>query len=897
MKSSSSKLVAIRTDPPRIPDHEVLRCIGRGSYGEVWLARSVTGALRAVKVVRREDFELDRTFEREFDGIRKFEPISRDHQGLVHILHVGRNDEEGFYYYVMELGDDRDRGSRINPAEYEARTMGTDRTAHRRLSIEECIDHGITLADALVHLHEHGLTHRDIKPSNIIFVNGKAKLADIGLVAAEGQHTYVGTEGFVPPEGPGSASADLYSLGMVLYEMSTGNDRLQFPELPDDLGNAVNRPMWRALNDVVCKACAPNPKKRFPGARPMADALRAARKVRRNRFAWLRRAAALPIYSAIAAFSLLVWRHQGDLPWPPGRFHDLNPPLPPVSGAVYFESTPKGADIFFQGRSLGKTPATINGIPVGAADFTLRLARHRETSVRIDQIIPGGTVAPPPVKLSFYDPPVPGQPWTNSIRMLFDPRGLSHVSRWPVSYDQFREVLQIMSGTVIDENFGDQGTIYMISVPPEEALRYCDRLTESERLSGFLPDDWCYRPEPYTPKKSPNPASPELKAGATICFRCVAERTGKVVFESVPSSARVFENGRLLKLTPFTMYGRRTGPVKFTVTFDGFEDAVVEGDVPSGGTLLLKAQLKQSRRPVTGKEWQNSLGMVFQPVDQLFFSQWETRVQDFAAFASTSGTAIRPPAPPVPAPPDGTHPVTRITRAEAQNFCRWLTQKERTEGLLDDRREYRLPTDAEWSAAAGAPDIDPLLTSPAERHLRITGVYPWLPHYLFPPLPDAANPKPGGNLGDLTAARAGALTTIPPEQVKAVEQLAYDDGSPFTAPVGSFRIAEFKLHDMAGNVSEFVADTYGGKNPANAPFAVTRGASWATPATAILELNTQFRRAVPPDAEPDSWTGFRAVLAPVSPPSSDSRSPNSTPPATSPAFPSPNPPVSPEPPR
>jgi formylglycine-generating enzyme required for sulfatase activity len=283
--------------------------------------------------------------------------------------------------------------------------------------------------------------------------------------------------------------------------------------------------------------------------------------------------------------------------------------------------------------------------------------------------------------------------------------------------------------------------------------------------------------------------------------------------------------------------------------------------------------------------------MVFQPVDQLFFSQWETRVQDFAAFAAASATAIRPPSPPVPAPPDGTHPVTRITRTEAQNFCRWLTQKERSEGLLDDRREYRLPTDAEWSAAAGAPDIDPLLTSPSERHLRITGVYPWLPHYLFPPLPDAANPKPGGNLGDLTAARSGALNAIAPEQVKAVDQLAYDDGTPFTAPVGSFRIAEFKLHDMAGNVSEFVADTYGGKNPANAPFAVTRGASWATPATSILELNTQFRRAVPPDAEPDSWTGFRAVLAPViTSPSKDGPSTNPDPSPTSQ-------PVSPEPPR
>ena len=92
---------------PNIPDHDVLRKIGGGAYGEVWMARGVTGAMRAVKVVWREDFDDERTFEREFEGILKYEPISRDHPALVNILHVGRSpDGISFYYYVMELGDD-----------------------------------------------------------------------------------------------------------------------------------------------------------------------------------------------------------------------------------------------------------------------------------------------------------------------------------------------------------------------------------------------------------------------------------------------------------------------------------------------------------------------------------------------------------------------------------------------------------------------------------------------------------------------------------------------------------------------------------------------------------------------------------------------------------------------
>ena len=86
MKTSFSENFRVA---PLIPDHEMLRLIGKGSYGEVWLAQGVTGALRAVKVVWREDFEDERGFEREFEGILKYEPISRDHPGLVKILHVG----------------------------------------------------------------------------------------------------------------------------------------------------------------------------------------------------------------------------------------------------------------------------------------------------------------------------------------------------------------------------------------------------------------------------------------------------------------------------------------------------------------------------------------------------------------------------------------------------------------------------------------------------------------------------------------------------------------------------------------------------------------------------------------------------------------------------------------
>jgi hypothetical protein len=84
---------------PSVPDHEVLRVIGRGGYGEIWLARGLTGALRAVKVVYRSTFESERAFQREFQGMSAFEPISRAHAGFVDILHVGQTAE--YLYYIM----------------------------------------------------------------------------------------------------------------------------------------------------------------------------------------------------------------------------------------------------------------------------------------------------------------------------------------------------------------------------------------------------------------------------------------------------------------------------------------------------------------------------------------------------------------------------------------------------------------------------------------------------------------------------------------------------------------------------------------------------------------------------------------------------------------------------
>ncbi len=258
-------------DAPHIPDFELLRCIGQGSYGEVWLARNILGTYRAVKIVDRKAFQDEEAFEREFSGLQQFEPVSREHGGFVAILHVGRNRAEGFFYYVMELADNDSNDGRIEPETYVPKTLSNELARCGRLSVEQAAQLGLSLSQALAELHQRGLVHRDVKPSNIIFVKGHAKLADIGLVAQAGEKARLGTEGYIPPEGPGKPQADLYSLGMVLYEATTGTDRLDYPALPPDFDTMAQREAFLKLNSIILKACDTDLRKRYQTANELSD--------------------------------------------------------------------------------------------------------------------------------------------------------------------------------------------------------------------------------------------------------------------------------------------------------------------------------------------------------------------------------------------------------------------------------------------------------------------------------------------------------------------------------------------------------------------------------------------------------------------------------------------------
>jgi serine/threonine protein kinase len=436
------------------PDYELLRLIGRGGYGEVWLARDKAGIYRAVKIIFRESFEHDRPYEREYEGIRKFEPLSRSYDNQVQILHVGRHDDRRQFYYIMELADDQRACQEIDPAKYEPKTIKSELKRLGRFPAEECLRIGAALAVALENLHQNGLIHRDIKPGNIIFVSGVPKLADIGLVTdRDVTVSYVGTEGYIPPEGPGSTQADIYGLGKVLYEMSTGRDRLDYPELPTDLDERPDRKLFLELNVIIAKACARDPGKRYRTACNLFQDLVRAQQGKPARGDGLRRGLAITVWAGAAVAVVAMG----------------------VLGVRHYRKAPTTQDETAKNSRLSGPPQ--QSPSVSQAPLWASTAK------------PGTSVAPLRGTLRS------GERWTNSLGMVFVPVPGTKVlfSIWETRVQDYAAFIKASGKNWQPASFEQGPTHPAVRVSWFDAGAFCDWLTVEEQRHRWLRLDQKYR--------------------------------------------------------------------------------------------------------------------------------------------------------------------------------------------------------------------------------------------------------------------------------------------------------------------------------------------------------------------------------------------------------------------
>jgi serine/threonine-protein kinase len=209
--------------PAKIGRYEILEELGRGAMGIVYRAKDpamdrvvAVKTIISVALASPQGSEFRERFYREARTAGGL-----NHPGVVAVFDVGEHD--GMPFLVMEF--------------VAGRTLADSAKAGERLSVDRICEFGGQIAEALAYAHQRGVVHRDIKPANVLLTSAEAygiertKITDFGVAKlAEGQTTLtgqmLGTPAFMPPEqftgAPIDGRSDIFSLGVVLYWMATG---------------------------------------------------------------------------------------------------------------------------------------------------------------------------------------------------------------------------------------------------------------------------------------------------------------------------------------------------------------------------------------------------------------------------------------------------------------------------------------------------------------------------------------------------------------------------------------------------------------------------------------------------------------------------------------------------
>jgi serine/threonine protein kinase/formylglycine-generating enzyme required for sulfatase activity len=625
---------------PELPQYEILGLLGRGGMGAVYRARQRSlNREVAIKVLPPTIEDADMHYAERF--IAEAQSKGRlEHPNIIAVYDAGQT-PGGLLYFVMQY------------------VQGTDVSQMIRLAGKLPPEHAYAITaqvcEALAYAHRNGLIHRDIKPANIMVdTQGRVKIADFGLaklITEDSGYTHsnmaVCKTDFVAPEAlipgvPLDGRADLYAVGVMLYQMLTGT----IPRAAFKPASVMVPGLDVRFDQIVFKAMQVNREERH----------RSAAELRQHLDSLL-----MPTVPALGL------ERYSSAPIP------KTPPAPPKA------------------LQKSKTPLFI-GIDAAAA-----------LVVGAAVIFSGGRAAGAPAAVHIPTPPVPTQTALGETSSL--PPELATLDA-TFSKLKAERVTAPFEADVAKLNAGYLGGIGKKIAEDKAAGHLDGILAleaEQKLITDKQPllesDDEKTPASLKALRGTYRDAYTKLAATRATSLKLLTEPLDKRLAQMESDFAKA---NRLADAKTVRSYrevlsaGRAAGP---PAAANGPVAAITTTPLPElGGPSALPVNPAATLALKGGIT--NTLGMMFVPVEgtEVMFCIHEVRYQDYAVYAAEAqgvddtwkdqsyyGFT--------PSENKEKHPVVSVSWEEAQKFCAWLSQKE--------GKKYRLPTDEEWSIAVG----------------------------------------------------------------------------------------------------------------------------------------------------------------------------------------------------